>query len=59
VRAVGLVGGAEVHRDAVLHDAVLLEDLVEHSSGPAAVDHEVFRDDLEPVDDRLLREDVR
>ena len=28
--AVGPVGGAEVHRDAVLDDAVLLEDLVEH-----------------------------
>ena len=49
---------AEVHRDAVLHDAVLLEDLIEHGERAAGVDHEVFRDDFEPVHDRLAREDV-
>ena len=42
----------------MLHDAVLLEDLVEHRERAAAVDHEVLGDDLEPVDDGLLLEDV-
>ena len=49
---------AEVHGDAVLDDAVLLENLVEHFERTAAVDHVVFGDDFEPVDDRLLGEDV-
>ena len=56
--AIGLVRRAEVHGDAVLHDAVLLEDLVEHFERAAAIDHEVFGDDLEPIDDRFLFEDV-
>ncbi len=55
---IGCGDGAEVHRDAVLHDAVLLEDLIEHCQRAAGVDHEVLRDDLEPVDHRLAREDV-
>ena len=42
----------------MLHDAVLLENLIEHLERPAAIDHEIFRDDLEPIDDRFLREDV-
>ncbi len=58
VFAVGRLSGAKVHRDAVLDDSVLLEDLVEDLERPAAVDHVVFGDDLEPVDDGLLGEDV-
>ena len=58
VLAVEAVGRAEIHGHAVLDDAVLLEDLVEHLERTAAVDHEVFRDDLEPVDGRFAREDV-
>ncbi len=42
----------------MLHDAVLIEDAVEDGQGTAAVDHVVFGDDLEPVDDGLLLEDV-
>ena len=42
----------------MLHDAVLLENLVEHVQRAAAIDHEVLGDDFEPVDDRLLFEDV-
>ena len=56
--AIRPVGVAEVHRDAVLHDAVLLEDLVEHMERAARIDHVVFRDDLEPIHDRLLLQDV-
>ena len=56
--AIRAVGRAEIHGDAVLHHAVLLEDLVEHVERPAAVDHEVLRDDLEPVDHGLLSQDV-
>ena len=55
---VGLGHRAEVHRDAVLHDAIALENLIEHGERTAAVDHEILRDDFEPVDDRLAREDV-
>jgi hypothetical protein len=44
---------------AVLHHAVLLQDHVQDLERPAALDHEVLGDDLEPVDDRLPREDVR
>ena len=56
--AVQLFGRAEIHRNAMLHHAVLLENLVENLQRPPAVDHEIFGDDLEPVDDRLLRENV-
>jgi len=48
----------EVHRHAMLHNTVLLQNPIEHGQRPARVAHEVFRDDLEPVDDRLAREDV-
>ena len=56
--AVQPVGRAEIHRDAMLDDAVLLEDRIEHLERAAAIDHEVFRDDLEPIDHRFLRENV-
>ncbi len=42
----------------MLDDAVLLENLVEHVQRPSAIDHKVFRDDFEPVDHRLLFENV-
>lgn len=42
----------------MLDDSVLIEDLIEDVKRPAAIDHVVFRDDLEPIDDRLLVEDV-
>src|ERR1043166_7345075 len=58
VVAVQSLGGTEIHGDAVLDDAVLLENRVEHIERPAAIDHEIFADDLEPVDDGLLAEDV-
>ena len=49
---------AEVHGDAVLHNAILLEDLVEDGQARPGIDHEIFSDDFEPVDHRLARKDV-
>jgi hypothetical protein len=48
----------EVHGNAMLNDTVLVEDLIEDLEGAAAIDHVVFRDDLEPIDHRLLVENV-
>src|SRR5260221_13646081 len=58
VLAIQAVGRTEIHGDAMLHDAVLLEDLIEHFERPAAVDHKILGNNLEPVDRRLLAEDV-
>jgi hypothetical protein len=58
VLAVEPVRGAEVHGDAVLDDAVLLEDFVEDFEGTPGIDHEVLGDDLEPIDDGFLFEDM-
>ena len=48
----------EVHGDAMLHHAILLQNPVENVQRAAAIDHKVFRDDFKPVDDRLAAEDV-
>ena len=56
--AIELLRRSEIHGDAVLHHAVPFEDPVEHRQRPAAVDHEIFRNDLEPVDHRLVLEDM-
>ena len=58
VLGIGRGDGTEVHGDAVLDDAVLLKDLIEDGERAAGIDHEIFRDDFEPVDDGLAREDV-
>jgi hypothetical protein len=42
----------------MLHDLVLGEDFVEHFQRAAAIAHEIFTDDLEPVAGRLFRENV-
>src|SRR3954447_6693822 len=52
------IGRAEIHRHAMLHDLVLLENLVEYLQRPARVDHVVFADDLKPVDGGLVAQDV-
>ena len=49
-----LPGRTEVHRYTVLHDLVLLENLVENSERTASVHHVIFRDDLEPSNDGLV-----
>ena len=56
--AVELIGRAEIHRDAVLDDPILFENLVEHFERPAAIDHEILGDDLKPIDDRLFLENM-
>src|SRR5262245_60100319 len=45
---------AKVHGDAVLHYAITFQDLIQNMQRPAALYHEVFRDDFKPVDNRLL-----
>jgi len=39
----------------MLHDFVLLENLIQDVQRPPAVNHEIFGDDFKPVDDRLAR----
>src|SRR5271166_2808941 len=58
VFGIGLAGGAEVHRNAVLHHFVLIENLVENFERSASIDHVVFRDDLKPVHHRFSGQDV-
>src|SRR5580692_9699326 len=50
--------GTEVHRDAVLHHLVLFQNLIEDAQRAAAIDHEIFGYDFEPLYYRLAREDV-
>src|SRR5438270_254188 len=54
VLAIERLGGAEIHGDAVLDNAVAFQYLVQDVERPAAINHEVFGDDLKPVDDRFL-----
>jgi hypothetical protein len=42
----------------VLHDFVLLQDLIEDVQRPTAIDHEIFRNYFEPINDGLARENV-
>jgi hypothetical protein len=42
----------------MLHNAILLENLVEHLQGAPAIHHEIFRDDFEPVYNRFFLEDM-
>jgi hypothetical protein len=58
VFAIGALGGAKIHRNAVLDHAVLLEDAVENVQRAAPIDHEIFGNDLKPIDHRLAGEDV-
>src|SRR5258708_1891066 len=58
VLAVDTIRGTEVHGDAVLHHTILIDDLIEDVQRPAAIDHEVFGNDFEPVTDRFTGEDV-
>src|SRR5260370_19203119 len=56
--AIQWIDGAKVHRDTVLHDAGLLQNAVQHGKRSSAVNHVVFGDDLKPVDNRLLLQNV-
>ena len=55
---VELACGTDIERYPMLHDSILLQDLIQHVEGAAAVDHVVLGDDLEPIDDRLLLQNV-
>ena len=56
--AIQSIGGAEIHRHAMLNHFVLFENFVEHFQGSTAVAHVIFADDLEPVARRLVVQDV-
>ena len=58
VLAIEPTGRAEVHGYAVLDDFVLFADGVEHFERATAIDHVVFGDHLEPVDDGLFAQDM-
>ena len=58
VLAIQRFGRAEIHRDAVLHDAVLFQNLVQDAQRASAIDHEILGDDFEPIHHGLSREDV-
>ncbi len=42
----------------MLHNAILLENGIQHFKRPAAVNHEILRDNLEPIDHRFLGENM-
>ena len=42
----------------MLNDPVLLQDGIENLQGTAAIDHEILGDNFEPIDDRLLLQDM-
>src|SRR5258708_40139066 len=56
--AVDSVRRAEIHGDAVLHHAVLIENPIENAEGPSAADHKIFRNDFKPVHHRFARQDM-
>ncbi len=56
--AVQRLRGTEVHRNAMLHNAIPVENLIENLQCTAAIDHVVLGNDLKPIDDRLLRKDM-
>src|SRR5229473_5574798 len=58
VLAVGLLRRTEIHGHAVLHYFVLLQDLIEDVQRPAAIDHEILGNNLEPVAHGLARQNV-
>src|SRR5271166_3844994 len=50
--------GAEVHRDAMLYNFVLFQNLIENAQRTSAINHEIFGYDFEPVHNRLARKNV-
>jgi hypothetical protein len=52
------LGGAEIHRNAMLHEPVAFENLFERCERAAFIRHVMLGDDFEPVDHRLVLEDV-
>src|SRR5258708_32864607 len=58
VFAIGLLCRSEIHGDSVLHDFVLIEDLIQNVQRPAAVNHEILGDNFKPVHDGFTRENM-
>src|SRR5208283_2123467 len=58
VLAIQWLSRAEVHRHAVLHNLILLENLVEDGQRTASVNHIVFRDDFKPSNHGLVLQNV-
>src|ERR1700681_2103554 len=58
VIAVQTLGRAEIHGDAMLDHTVTLENPVQRSEWASAINHEVLRDDLEPVHHRRPLENM-
>jgi len=56
--AVKAVGRSEIHGHTMLNHAILFENGIEDFQRTSPVDHEIFRYDLEPIDDRFFRQDV-
>src|SRR6202048_4828628 len=56
--AIRFLRRAEIHGNAVLHHAVLLQNLIQNAQRTSAVDHEIFGNNLEPVAHRLARQNV-
>jgi hypothetical protein len=58
VFAIQRLSRAKVHGDSVLHNTVLLEDLVQDLQWPPTIHHVVFGDDFKPPDDGFALKDV-
>src|SRR5258708_6163576 len=58
VLAVWLLSRSEIHGNAVLYDFVLLKDLIQDVQRPSAIDHEILRDNLKPIDNGFARENM-
>src|SRR5436305_559964 len=56
--AIGLFRGPKIHGYAVLYDFVLLQDFVEDVQRTPAIDHEILGNNLEPIADRLARQNM-
>src|ERR1700722_18784539 len=58
VLAIRFLRRAEIHRNAMLHHSILLENLVEDAHRTPAIDHEILRNNFEPVHDWFLGKNV-
>src|SRR3954462_2428056 len=56
--AIRFLRGTEIHGHAVLYDFVLFQNLIEDLQRTPAIDHEIFRDYFEPIDQWLAAQDV-
>src|SRR5258707_4401686 len=50
--------GTKVHRNTMLDDLIALKNLIKNMQRSSTIDHVVLGDDLEPIHNRLFRENV-